>query len=66
VREALWTKNTNLRFYQKYEPRVWELEVNPERTVQIIKSMPLWLIRTAGAALILMGVSIIDKAVRSR
>ena len=60
-----WIKDVNLRFWQKYEPQVWGLEVNPARNVQIIKSISLWLIRTVGAALILIGVSIVDTAVSS-
>jgi hypothetical protein len=47
-----WIKETNLRLYEKYAPRVWAIEREP-----------LWVIRIVGAVLILVGLSILDTAV---
>jgi hypothetical protein len=48
-----WIKETNLRVLEKYAPRVW-----------VIEREPLWVIRIVGAILILVGLSILDTAVK--
>jgi hypothetical protein len=62
---AKWIKDSHLRFYQKYEPRIWNVEIEPSRVLRVIRNIPLWLIRVTGAALILIGISVLDTAVNS-
>jgi hypothetical protein len=61
-----WIKETYLRLYQKYEPRVWGIDLEPSRVIRIAQSIPLWAIRVMGAILILVGISILDTAVNAR
>jgi hypothetical protein len=60
-----WIKETYLRFYQKYEPRVWGVDLETLRVVRIAQSIPLWAMRILGAILILIGISILNTAVNS-
>lgn len=47
-----WIKETNLRLYERFAPKVWAIEREP-----------IWVIRIVGAILVLIGLSIMDKAV---
>jgi hypothetical protein len=49
-----WIKETNLRVLERYAPRVWTIEREP-----------LWVIRVVGVILMLIGISILDTAVKS-